>query len=207
MEIWASTLTVTFGTRIQRCQLYAPAALHSQGNFSVLFSLRGCVDLRATACRQKESATWKLNPEPPVLWCSSSTNWATLALIFNLVLTNFPVYDPLDKPLLTLIRNLNFEYWNKTSKFNAITKPPHYTHRHCVCNFISNLHVAIIWRSLSAASHTLINTSNPTDPWHRRAWKFAYDARNTLLTHWHTQPAVRRAEPSMPLLLILALGQ
>jgi hypothetical protein len=29
----------------------------------------------------------------------------------------------------------------------------------------------------------------------------------TYLTHWHTQPAVRRAEPSMPLLLILALGQ
>jgi hypothetical protein len=28
-----------------------------------------------------------------------------------------------------------------------------------------------------------------------------------LLTHWHTQPAVRRAEPSMPLLLILALCQ
>jgi hypothetical protein len=28
-----------------------------------------------------------------------------------------------------------------------------------------------------------------------------------LLTHWHTQPAVRRAEPSMPLLLILALSQ
>jgi hypothetical protein len=27
------------------------------------------------------------------------------------------------------------------------------------------------------------------------------------LTHWHTQPAVRRAEPSMPLLLILALCQ
>jgi hypothetical protein len=26
------------------------------------------------------------------------------------------------------------------------------------------------------------------------------------LTHWHTQPAVRRAEPSMPLLLILALS-
>jgi hypothetical protein len=29
----------------------------------------------------------------------------------------------------------------------------------------------------------------------------------TILTHWHTQPDVRRAEPSMPLLLILALGQ
>jgi hypothetical protein len=28
-----------------------------------------------------------------------------------------------------------------------------------------------------------------------------------VLTHWHTQPAVRRAEPSMPLLLILALCQ
>jgi hypothetical protein len=28
-----------------------------------------------------------------------------------------------------------------------------------------------------------------------------------LLTHWHTQPAVRRADPSMPLLLILALCQ
>jgi hypothetical protein len=27
------------------------------------------------------------------------------------------------------------------------------------------------------------------------------------LTHWHTQLAVRRAEPSMPLLLILALCQ
>jgi hypothetical protein len=27
------------------------------------------------------------------------------------------------------------------------------------------------------------------------------------LTHWHTQPAVRQAEPSMPLLLILALCQ
>jgi hypothetical protein len=27
------------------------------------------------------------------------------------------------------------------------------------------------------------------------------------LTHWHAQPAVRRAEPSMPLLLILALCQ
>jgi hypothetical protein len=27
------------------------------------------------------------------------------------------------------------------------------------------------------------------------------------LTNWHTQPAVRRAEPSMPLLLILALYQ
>jgi hypothetical protein len=27
------------------------------------------------------------------------------------------------------------------------------------------------------------------------------------LTHWHTQPAVRRAEPSMPLLLILVLCQ
>jgi hypothetical protein len=27
------------------------------------------------------------------------------------------------------------------------------------------------------------------------------------LTHWHTQPAVRLAEPSMPLLLILALFQ
>jgi hypothetical protein len=27
------------------------------------------------------------------------------------------------------------------------------------------------------------------------------------LTHWHTQPAVRRTEPSMPLLLILALCQ
>jgi hypothetical protein len=27
------------------------------------------------------------------------------------------------------------------------------------------------------------------------------------LTHWHTQPAVRRAETSMPLLLILALCQ
>jgi hypothetical protein len=26
-------------------------------------------------------------------------------------------------------------------------------------------------------------------------------------SHWHTQPAVRRAEPSMPLLLILALFQ
>jgi hypothetical protein len=30
---------------------------------------------------------------------------------------------------------------------------------------------------------------------------------SSVLTHWHTQPAVRRAEPSMPLLLILALGQ
>jgi hypothetical protein len=28
-----------------------------------------------------------------------------------------------------------------------------------------------------------------------------------ILTHWHTQPAVRRDEPSMPLLLILALCQ
>jgi hypothetical protein len=27
------------------------------------------------------------------------------------------------------------------------------------------------------------------------------------LTHWHTQPAVRRAEPSMSLLIILALCQ
>jgi hypothetical protein len=27
------------------------------------------------------------------------------------------------------------------------------------------------------------------------------------LTHWHTQPAVRRAEPSMSLLLIVALCQ
>jgi hypothetical protein len=33
-------------------------------------------------------------------------------------------------------------------------------------------------------------------------WRIYY-----LLTHWHTQPAVRRAEPSMPLLLILALCQ
>jgi hypothetical protein len=31
--------------------------------------------------------------------------------------------------------------------------------------------------------------------------------RSYKLTHWHTQPAVRRAEPSMPLLLILALCQ
>jgi type IV secretory pathway VirB3-like protein len=30
---------------------------------------------------------------------------------------------------------------------------------------------------------------------------------NLILIHWHTQPAVRRAEPSMPLLLILALCQ
>jgi hypothetical protein len=29
----------------------------------------------------------------------------------------------------------------------------------------------------------------------------------TTLTHWHTQSAVRWAEPSMPLLLILALCQ
>jgi hypothetical protein len=28
-----------------------------------------------------------------------------------------------------------------------------------------------------------------------------------VLTHWHTQPAVRWAEPSMPLQLILALCQ
>jgi hypothetical protein len=35
----------------------------------------------------------------------------------------------------------------------------------------------------------------------------ALSITSLLLTHWHTQPAVRRAEPSMPLLLILALGQ
>jgi hypothetical protein len=30
---------------------------------------------------------------------------------------------------------------------------------------------------------------------------------NSVLTHWNTQPAVRRAEPSMSLLLILAFCQ
>jgi len=50
MEIWASTVTVTIGTRTQSCELYAPAAPRSQGNFSVLFSVRGWVDPRTTEC-------------------------------------------------------------------------------------------------------------------------------------------------------------
>jgi hypothetical protein len=41
----------------------------------------------------------------------------------------------------------------------------------------------------------------------RRTLVFCEHLRSKLLTHWHTQPAVRRAEPSMPLLLILALCQ
>jgi hypothetical protein len=33
------------------------------------------------------------------------------------------------------------------------------------------------------------------------------DKLDITLTHWHTPPAVRQAEPTMPLLLILALCQ
>jgi hypothetical protein len=36
---------------------------------------------------------------------------------------------------------------------------------------------------------------------------FTGSKKCTILTHWHTEPAVRRAEPSMTLLLILALCQ
>jgi hypothetical protein len=36
---------------------------------------------------------------------------------------------------------------------------------------------------------------------------YAINEYVSLLTHWPTQPAVRRAEPSMPLQLILALCQ
>lgn len=147
MEIWASTLTVTFGTRTQSCQFYVPTAPHSQGNSSLLFSVRDWVDPRTTECGQKESATWKLNPEPPVLWRSSSTNWGTCGFTFNLVLNNFTVCRPLDKPVLKVIRNLNLEIQR-----NNETLTQHIT-TVCVCNFINNLHVAIIRRSLSDISY------------------------------------------------------
>jgi hypothetical protein len=65
IELWASILTMTFGTTRTTFQLYAPAPLYPQGNFLVLISVRSWVDPRTTESRQKESVTWKFSTTLP----------------------------------------------------------------------------------------------------------------------------------------------
>lgn len=67
--------------RQQSYQLYTTATLHSQGSSSLLISIRGWVEPRATEGGQKEWMTWKFpwpyqesNLELPILWCTASTN-------------------------------------------------------------------------------------------------------------------------------------
>jgi hypothetical protein len=61
--------------------------------------------------------------------------------------------------------------------------------------------------SSAHVNHDWSCTSKPVDVFMRRTLTLPSRFDLGYLTHWHTQPAVRRVEPSMPLLLILALCQ
>jgi hypothetical protein len=67
-----------------------------------------------------------------------------------------------------------------------------YTETAEVCNHTFNLAVSVLFFQLKFSSFYLGTSAY--------IW---FRVCACVLTHWHTQPAVRRAEPSMPLRLIL----